>query len=45
MIINIVILLFVFQWNGPGANKDEKFRAADYLKQLRVSIAFIMSYL
>ncbi len=25
-----------WQWNGVGANKDEKFKAAQYLSQLRV---------
>ena len=25
------------QWNGSGANKDERFKAALYINQLKVS--------
>lgn len=31
------MLFFLFiQWNGDGANKDEKFKASQYLQKLKV---------
>ena len=40
----MMIFLFTYKWNGDGANKDERFKAATYTHKIKVLYYLTMSW-